>query len=174
MDQNQISHIENDIIIRQFVYAWFKEIKNDNECLIHLVPRLLPQNDLLDMLPLLLFKWKDMKLSLNEFYLFFSLSLFSFSLHLNMNDLRYFIRSHWHDDSIWTNISSSSSTQKDWRVIISFCFYSISRRWLSMLWACHFFHKRGNIDRYRKYDTAFSLSYSFFLWSCVILNWINI
>jgi hypothetical protein len=101
----------------------------------------------------------------------FSLSLFSFSLHLNMNDLRYFIRSHWHDDSIWTNISSS---QKNWRVIISFCFYSISRRWLSMLWACHFFHKRGNIDRYRKYDTAFSLSYSFFLWSCVILNWINI
>jgi hypothetical protein len=99
MDKNEISHIEDDIIIHQLVYAWFKEIKNDNECLIHLVPRLLPQNDLLDMLPLFLFKWKDMKLSLNEFYLFFfSLSrvfFFSFTWISMTWDISFVLQITW-------------------------------------------------------------------------------
>jgi hypothetical protein len=100
-----------------------------------------------------------------EWILSFLFYRFLLLFHLNMNDLRYFFRSLSHDDSTWTNIffsSSSSSHTLHWKNEFKsnyiFCFYSISRRWLSMLWACHFLHKRENIDRYRKYDTAFSLS----------------
>jgi hypothetical protein len=36
------------------------------------------------------------------------------------------------------------------------------------------FTRGRNLDRYRKYDTTFrSEFFFFFLWSCVILNWIN-
>jgi len=107
-----------------------------------------------------------------EWILSFLFSLFLLLFHLNMNDLRYFFRSLSHDDSTWTNFFFFffSYILKEFKSnYIFFCFYSISRRWLSMLWACHFFHKRENIDRYRKYDTA-SLSLSPTLFFMIVCN----
>ncbi len=115
---------------------------------------------------------------MNFIFSFLSLSFFSPSLSPEYEWLEIFLSfsfTWWFHLNEFLFLLLLLIYWKNSRVIIFFCFYSISRRWLSMLWACHFFHKRENIDRYRKYDTAsLSLSYSFFLWSCVILNWINI